>query len=292
MKSALVQPLISRPAYGKGFSPTVAESGLPSGGPSDKGLPLENSIPGSATYAKPEDDTRDFDGAKDEPIYRTDYADDLLVDRERIDTREDNADKHDGIGYLGKGEWDERSPKTRYPYRDGIPNTKSASAEFVVDLWELSRAPELHLPGDRITKLALRTGPITEGLNPKFVERGAHCAVTVSRVDVNNLRWIFSVDCGNGPKIVKIKAFRKGNITKIPKMDLDIKCSCPAWRWLGPEYHAKTEDYLDGKPRGTASVPVIKDPDGINKVCKHVAAVLSHINKWEIPIPKGSKRKK
>jgi hypothetical protein len=277
---ALMQPLITRPAYEYN---RVSESGLPSGGPSSKGLPLDDSIPGSATFAKPEDETRDFDQSKDEPIYRTDYADDQLTDRSRIDVIDDNADRHDGIGYPGKGEWDQRSPKTHYPYRRGLPSTKSASAELVVGLWKLINSPSLYLVPTEIIKVALQIDSIIDGLNPKFVERALQCSVSLKRADIRNLRWIFSVDCGNGPKVVKIKAFRKGNITKLPKMDLDIKCSCPAWRWLGPEYHAKTEDYIDGKPIGTASVPVIKDPTGINRVCKHVASVLSYIRNWEVP---------
>lgn len=279
MPKALHQPLVTRPACEE----ILAESGLPSGGPSDKGLPLEDSLPGSATFAKPEEDTRDFDHSTDTPIYRKDNADDLLKDRDRIDVRDDNADKHDGIGFPGKGEWDKRGPKTRYPYRDDIPNTKSASSEFVLELYKLDQVPTLHVAGESTTKIALRMDPILEGLNPKFVERGNRCAVSVKRADIKNLRWIFSVDCGNGSKVVKIKAFRKGNITKIPKMDLDIKCSCPAWRWLGPEFHANTEEYIDGTPRGTASVPLIKDPTGINKVCKHVSAVLNQIRSWELP---------
>jgi len=282
MKTKLTQPLVVRPAYGE-----VAESGLPSGGPSDKGLPIDSGIPGSATYAKPsEEDARDFDAPKDEPIYRTDNADDLLVDRERVDTREENKNRPNGIGYGGLGE--SSTSKTKYPYRDGIPNTKSASAELVVGLWELSQVPERHFPGG-VIKVALRLGPIAEGLNPKYIERAQKCSVSTRRTDTKNLRWFFSVNCGNGPKVVKIKAFRKGNITKISKMDLDVKCSCPAWRWQGPEYHAKTEEYIDGKPRGTASVPVVRDPTGINRVCKHVASVLAHIQKWEIPSPKKKK---
>jgi hypothetical protein len=280
--SSLTQPLISRPAYGE--VSTVAESKLPGGGPSDKGLPVDSGIPGSATYAKPEDDVREFDHAKDEPIYRTDNADDLLTKRDRIDTREDNADKHDGFGYWDKGEPEQRSPKTKYPYRDGIPNAHSASAEFVVGLWRLATAHALTVAPDVQLKVASRPEEVLAGLNPKFSERAKKCSVATKRADIKNLRWIFSVDCGNGSKVVKLKGFRdrSPNITKLSKMDLDLACSCQAWRWLGPEHHAKREDYLDGKPRGTASVPVIRDPRGVNRVCKHVAAVMSHTKKWDI----------
>jgi hypothetical protein len=131
--------------------------------------------------------------------------------------------------------------------------------------------------------IASKPDEILAGLNPKFQERSKRCAVTVKRVDANNLRWLFSVDAGNGPKVVKLKAFRAKNVVRLGKMDVDVTCSCPAWQWLGPEHHAKREEYLDGSPRGTASVPVIRDPEGINRVCKHVAAVLSFVKDWEVP---------
>jgi hypothetical protein len=111
----------------------------------------------------------------------------------------------------------------------------------------------------------------------------------LKRADIANLRWIFSVDCGNGPKVVKLSAIRKGNITKFSKLELELSCSCPAWRWLGPEFHAKGEDFLLGKPIGTASTPDIRDPERDNRVCKHVAAALSVARGWEIP--KQKKRK-
>lgn len=273
------QPLMLRP----GSQGPVAESGLPSGGPSDKGLPLSPDIPGTSTFNKKVDDIRNFDKAEDEPIYRTDNADDQLTDRSRIDTREDNADKHNGIGYLGRGEWDSSS-KTKYPYRDGIPNHHNASAEFVAGRWLLRFTHTLRIPSG--LRIATRPEQILTGLNPKFQDRATRCSVTLKRVDVPNMRWLFSVDGGNGAKVVRLRATRKQNVTRLSKMDVEFTCSCPGWRWLGPEHHAKREVYLDGSPRGTASVPVIRDPEGINRVCKHVAAVLLFTQGWEIPSAK------
>jgi hypothetical protein len=283
----LRQPLVTRPAYGEGNpalpkgDERIGESGLPGGGPSNKGLPLDSGIPGSSTHDKDEKDVRDFDNGKDESLYRTDNADDLLTNRDRIDFREDNADKHDGIGAWGKGEWDSSS-KTKWPYRDGLPNTVNASAEFVLARWEADQAPTRRIEAAKRTKIAVRLDAIVSGLNPKFVDRSKRCAVSLKRSDGRNLRWILAVDCGNGSKVVKIKGNRDSRVTKLSKMDLDLSCSCPAWRWQGPEHHSKREDYLDGKPRGTASVPVIRDPQGINRVCKHVAAVLAHVKNWNV----------
>jgi hypothetical protein len=277
------QPLVTRPAYGHGGLSTVAESKLPSGGPGGKGMPLDPGIPGSATYAKPEGDVRE-PRKDDEPIKRVDNADDLTKERSRIDTREDNADKHDGIGGLGKGEWS-TTIKTKYPYRDKRPHEHYASVDpaFVAALFELRTAHELVLPPEPTVKVALRLGEVMQGLNPKTLARSKKCAVKLKRADIPNLRWIFAVDCGNGPKAIKLKADRKGNVVAMTKLELAMKCSCEAWRWLGSEYHAKGERFIDGKPRGTASTPDIKDPRRVNRVCKHVAAVLNHVKAWTIP---------
>lgn len=260
----------------------VAESGLPSGGPTDKGLPVDPSIPGSSTFNKKVDDVRDFDRSTDTPNYRRDNPDDQLKKRDRIDTREDNAEKHDGIGEMGKGKWD-TTVKTKYPYRDGLPHQHYASAREVVELWKLQYAHTARIVAGGRVKVAARPEQILKGLNPKFQQKAAQCSVTLKRADRAHLRWIFAVDCGHGAKMVKIKASRGKNVVRFVRMDMDLSCSCPAWRWLGPEHHAKREKYLDGNPRGTASVPVIRDPQGINRVCKHVAAVLSFTKDWEVP---------
>jgi hypothetical protein len=263
----------------------VAESGLPKGDPGGKGIKLDKDIPGEATFNKPEEDIRDFDkGNKTDP-WRRDSPDDQLKERDVVDVNEDNADKHDGIGENGK-DWDPNdTKKTKYPYRDGLPHQHYATEQdhFVAGMYLASIAHDLRIqPGIRLL-VAAKPDEVVSGLNPDFAQRAKSCGVTMKRVDTGNMRWLFSVNCGNGPKVVKLKAFRAANVVRLGKMDVDVACSCPAWQWLGPEHHAQREDYIDGSPRGTASVPVIRDPAGINRVCKHVAAVLSFVQAWEIP---------
>lgn len=262
-----------RPAYGHSPSP-VAVSQLPQGGPLDKGLPLDSGIPGYSTFAKPVDDIREPSN-DDESIRRVDDANDLTKSRDRIDTREDNADKHDGIGAMGKGEWS-GTEKTRYPYRDGIPNSHYASVRIVAERWLAETARSRVLRGHN--RVATTLDQIAQGLSEKVLRRSKNCNVTLKRRDLKNLRWIYSVDAGNGPKVVKMKAIKwHPGVKSFGKMDFEFSCSCEAWRWLGPEYHAKREEYIIGKPRGTASTPDIKDPERINRVCKHVAAVITRV---------------
>ena len=293
---ALKQPLITRPAAESAGQGAIAQSELPGGGPSDKGLPLDSGLPGSSTHSKDVNDVREFDQAHDKSIHRVDNADGLLSEPDRIDVREDNAGNHDGVrpwDSAGNGDED-ATAKTRYPYRDGIPNTKNASAQYVLSAWESEQAPVRRVFGDRRMKVAVKLSGILEGLNPKVVQRGTRCTARLKRADVKNLRWILAVDChkGGGPRVVKVKAVRDKGTAKLAKMDLDLSCSCPAWRWQGAEHHSQREEYLDGTPRGTASVPVIRDPDGINRVCKHVYAAVQLVRKWGIGKRPSKKKEK
>lgn len=276
-----MQPLVSRPPYGEGQARTPrAESKLPSGGPAGRGLPLDDAIPNERTFAKPEDDNSTSETPnKDESIYRRDSPREMTKERERVDVVDQtDAQPH----YMGLGKPD-NSPKTKYPYRDGIPNAHNASAEFVAGLWMLRTAADLHLPGGG--RIAATLDTMTQGLNPEVARKGQSCSVTMKRADVQNLRWLFAVNCGNGAKVVRVKASRTGNAVQFRKLDLHLACSCPAWRWQGPEFHSTTKDYQDPKTplQGTASAPNIRDPQRVNKVCKHVAAVLAFTEQWTVP---------
>jgi len=270
-------PLVLRPGYGESHT---SEAKLPEGDPGGKGVTMAPELRGQATFSKPEGDIR-IEDIENAPIYRRESPDALLKHREQVDTREENDDA--SISFNGLGESD--TSKTKYPYRDGVPNTNSSTGEIVVEMWKLVHAHET--PVSYSTRMAARIVDVMNGLNPKVVQRGSGCSTQLKRADIKNLRWLFVVDCGNGPKLVKMKAVRKNNVVKFALMDLTMTCSCPAWRWLGSEHHAVGDEYIDGKPRGTASVPVIKDPLMHNRVCKHVAAVMGLVKKWEIPKKKG-----
>lgn len=289
--AALMQPLVTRPAYGSGrVQSPVAESGLPGGGPSDKGQSLDPEIPGESTFDKPKDDIREFDKAEEGSIYRIDGPDDRAKPQNDPEGDERHHEKFKPRFTPPGGRPPGDPTVTDYPYRDGLPHQHYASdhetAEFVAGLWLLRTAHELRVsPGQRVL-VAAKPDEIVTGLNPKFQQNARSCGVSLKRADIPNLRWIFSVNCGNGAKVVKLKASRAKNIVRLGKMDVDLSCSCPAWQWLGPEHHAKGGDYLLGPARGTATTPVIRDPQGINRVCKHVAAVLSSVRDWEIPSAK------
>lgn len=259
----------------------MGASGLPEGNPATRGISLNPGLSGYSTFNKPVNDTRKQQ-VENSSIYRVDDADSL----DHISEGLDRTDREiGGVGVNKSDGSDPNNPKTRYPYRDDKSN-HDASLRFIMEAYRA----EIHTPIrihnidlDGVVKQAAKMGDILQNLNPKVIARGNSCTAKLTRADIKNLRWLFTVNCGNGPKVVKIKAFRNKSITNITKMDLDITCSCPAWQWWGAEYHAVQEGYIDGKPRGTASTPDIRDPERINRLCKHSLAVVSLIKRWSIP---------
>ena len=276
------KPLVSRPPYGN----PQATAQLPQGDPAGKGLPLGDDVAGYETFVKPLDDNGTSDTPSEGSIYRTDTPRDWAKPQEGDDSIDHSRATP---SYMGLGERDPNDYSiTRYPHRDDKSTTHNASEdpEFVAQLYLLRKKAGVLFRYEERTasRVAATAEQILSGLNPEFADKAKRAVVTLKRVDAKNLRWIFSVK-GNGTYAVKMKAIRpRKNRTRLSKMDLELSCSCPAWRWLGPEYHAKQDEYQLGKAQGTASTPNIRDPERINRVCKHVAAVLNATRNWDIPV--------
>jgi hypothetical protein len=82
---------------------------------------------------------------------------------------------------------------------------------------------------------------------------------------------------------IRVKPIPKDKSTKaVVKMPIQVSCTCPFFRWQGPEHWAKENSYLYGKPVGSASKPSKKDPAGNHWACKHVLAVLELVKKHKI----------
>lgn len=138
---------------------------------------------------------------------------------------------------------------------------------------------------EMMARIAARIPEIVQRCSPDLVRRARGIPVRLNRVDPRNAVWLFDVRGSSGTHRVRVKALRKGNVRDAVKVHVRVSCSCPFWQWQGPEYHAKTGDYLFGRPRGTATKPTEKDPTNHHAACKHVLAVFDHItrHKWSVP---------
>lgn len=96
-----------------------------------------------------------------------------------------------------------------------------------------------------------------------------------------------------GDWIQKLRAIpRSTRQQRVETMDVKVTCNCPAFKWGGSEHWAKANDYLYGRPRGTASFPEERDPNMKNGACKHLIAVFNLIREDKVKIEKPKRRLK
>ena len=167
----------------------------------------------------------------------------LLKDQ---DKREDEKDWSQWQTEFNKGITDEVPSKTKYPYRD---RQKSLLSKIVVAEYLLRKRP-LYVTFyiNSRNKIAIRMSELRDRTSDKVKERSRECVAKLKRVDAKNLRWLFDVTSPNNKYIVTMKGIPpKRKIKYVDKLDVKVSCNCNFWRWQGPDYHAKTMDYLDRK---------------------------------------------
>jgi hypothetical protein len=152
----------------------------------------------------------------------------------------------------------------------------------VIALYLLNTNPtHLHLSN---RKYAIKYSDIDSRLAHDIKDRARGCSVRLKRSMPKNNRYTFSVTSrgGSGTHVVALRAEASDKrVKKLDKADLFLSCSCNYWIYYGPEYHARRGGYLDGKSKGTATPPRVRDPDGNHIVCKHVYAVLDYAKNYE-----------
>ena len=158
------------------------------------------------------------------------------------------------------------------------PYESEAHAAYIVDFAPilLASAPTHN------DRTALLWGDIVAGLSPKVVDAAKECTVTLKRALPKHFRWTFEVRSAGSDEthVVHMRGVpRHGEVT-VHKMDLKLGCSCEFWKWQGPDYHAHTNGYLDRDQRSDGSTPTVRDPSGINRVCKHVYAASQYFLKY------------
>jgi len=142
-----------------------------------------------------------------------------------------------------------------------------------------------------VVRVAVRLSEIRDACKEDIHSRAGGLKVKLRRSDARNALWLFDVQGSKDPYRVKVKAVRRGNVKDIKKLDLLVSCGCPFWRWQGPEHWAKQQGYLYGKPRGLATKPDVKDPEGRHGACKHVLAVFNLIaQRYQVAPLKGRRR--
>lgn len=95
--------------------------------------------------------------------------------------------------------------------------------------------------------------------------------------------WTFDVYGGEKPYRVRVKGLKRGRTKALDRMDVQVSCTCPFYRWQGPEHWATAEAYMYGRPQGTATFPRVRDPGRNHLVCKHAILALETALAYKIP---------
>lgn len=156
----------------------------------------------------------------------------------------------------------------------------SQSAYWVLNVYEcLGHSPRV--------KSAARLADLITRTSPEVLERASGLTATVARATPARGMWLFNVQGSSGNWRVRVKGIRKGGTKALSKLQVKVSCSCPFWRWQGPEHWGKTNGFLYGRPRGTATYPKIMDPPGNHWVCKHVLAALKLARNYRLASESG-----
>lgn len=160
----------------------------------------------------------------------------------------------------------------RYLHNNNF-EVKQATRQFIHELCN----PEFGVgirasfgPAGGQQRVAMTVGELLKRCDKKIKERSKEYSPKLARTDTKNWVWHWNV----GRHRVKVQAFKRGRAENFPKLNLRVSCSCPFWRWWGPEHWGTEYDYQRGPLQGTASYPEIRDPARWRPVCKHAYAVL------------------
>jgi len=136
-------------------------------------------------------------------------------------------------------------------------------------------------------RVAFTVAEILKRCDRKIRERSREYTPKLARTDTKNWVWHWRV----GEHTVKVQAFRRGRAENFTKLNLRVACSCPFWRWWGPEHWGTKSDYQRGPLQGTGAYPAIRDPARWRPVCKHAYAVLEKSQRFFVRPDKSPLRK-
>lgn len=155
---------------------------------------------------------------------------------------------------------------------------------FSLDDWNALQREITGFPPALSMRSAALISDIEAKCEPALFEKAKGLTPRLARVDMKNGVWLFNVKSSSGKKSyrVRVKAIRHGNVKDMNKLHVKLSCSCPYWRWQGPEFHAKQDIFQYGKFQGTASPPDIRDPKRVHAACKHMLSALQLVKGWKL----------
>lgn len=139
-----------------------------------------------------------------------------------------------------------------------------------------------------ISKKAISLGELNNQTSGYSVKYKKGCTAKLNRAMPKYGRWLFTVQCtekwSKGPYDVRFKLIKqKGKKTKgVLGREIEMSCSCNAWRYNGADWNAKTKNYSE-RQFSNGQSPDIRDPNRKYLICKHIAACVPILQGYLIP---------
>jgi hypothetical protein len=115
-------------------------------------------------------------------------------------------------------------------------------------------------------------------------QRAPRTNVKLVKDDPKSLRYVYLVrgyeewSDGKGHQVI-IQLAKSNKTNSLNALDVKVSCSCPFWKYRGPDFNSNKNNYLEGKPYSNLKFPSVTDPAQENLICKHVYAVGTIIDK-------------
>lgn len=189
-------------------------------------------------------------------IFDVDSADERTHTQDLVDNQDENLQPAAETSYMS--DVDLTDSYIRYPYRtDERPLRHSSEISIIVPM-------NVHI--------AIKPHELETRTPESIKDNASTCDVTLVSYDKRSRIFTFTASCGGSNHSVKAKLNDLNHIA--------LNCSCPFWRWNGPEYNARQNDYLLGQPSGKASPPNVRDPEREFHLCKHAYAVVARMDEF------------
>ncbi len=191
---------------------------------------------------------------------------DSFYGTENDDPEDDCKNSSAGVNWL-------ESPLSKVYYKRGTPFIEALRGSGAI----------VDSPPVKVLKSAALISEIFSNCSPDLIEKSRGVQYDRKSLRPNGMSVWTAQGSKNETYTIRVKPVPKNkSIKAIAKMPVQVSCTCPFFRWQGPEHWAKTHSYLYGKPEGSATKPSNKDPSGKHWACKHVLAVLDLVKKHRI----------
>ena len=199
------------------------------------------------------------------------------------DEKEDKGDyQKDDQSYIKNvNDWSNRD--------DYLVKKTNESIKNVIAFYRLENSPSVYYYDypDHNNRSAKSLADLMRDTSRFSIKRAPNTRVKQLRFDPVGRRYVFKVNGfetwsdSRGHQVV-VELGRDPKVKDIRALEVKVSCSCPFWKYYGPDYNSHSEKYLEGDPYSNLKFPSERDPNRKNKLCKHVFAVGEQIREYVV----------